>query len=67
MRWSRSAVASLSRGTFAKLGIKPGDMVRVTTRRGEVGLNSRQDDAIPDSRFLHPLAAYVQSCREYSD
>src|SRR6266480_4615114 len=27
------AVANLSRGTIAKLGVKPGDMVRVTTRR----------------------------------
>jgi len=43
-----AAVASLSRATFAKLGIKPGDMVRVTTRRGEVELDSRQDDATPD-------------------
>ena len=51
-----AAVASLSRGTFAKLGIKPGDMVRVTTRRGEVELNSRQDDAIPDGVVFIPFA-----------
>jgi formate dehydrogenase major subunit len=51
-----AAVASLSRGTFAKLGIKPGDMVRVTTRRGEVELNSRQDDGIPDGVVFIPFA-----------
>ena len=51
-----AAVASLSRGTFAKLGIKPGDMVRVTTRRGEVELNSRQDDDIPDGVVFIPFA-----------
>jgi formate dehydrogenase major subunit len=51
-----AAVASLSRGTFAKLGIKPGDMVRVTTRRGEVELDSRQDDAIPDGVVFIPFA-----------
>jgi len=51
-----AAVASLSRGTFVKLGIKPGDMVRVTTRRGEVELNSRQDDAIPDGVVFIPFA-----------
>ena len=51
-----SAVASLSRGTFVKLGIKPGDMVRVTTRRGEVELNSRQDDGIPDGVVFIPFA-----------
>ncbi len=55
-----AAVASLSRGTFAKLGIKPGDMVRVTTRRGEVELNSRQDDAIPDGVVFIPFA-YVEA------
>jgi formate dehydrogenase major subunit len=51
-----AAVASLSPGTFAKLGIKPGDMVRVTTRRGEIELNSRQDDAIPDGVVFIPFA-----------
>ena len=51
-----AAVASLSRGTFLKLGIKPGDVVRVTTRRGEVELNSRQDDAIPDGVVSIPFA-----------
>jgi len=55
-----SAVASLSRGTFVKLGIKPGDMVRVTTRRGTVELNSRQDDGIPDGVVFIPFA-YVEA------
>ena len=55
-RAGAGAVASVSRGTFAKLGIKPGDMVRVTTRRGEVELNSRQDDAIPDGVVFIPFA-----------
>jgi formate dehydrogenase major subunit len=55
-----AAVASLSRGTFTKLGIKPGDMVRVTTRRGTVELNSRQDDAIPDGVVFIPFA-YVEA------
>jgi formate dehydrogenase major subunit len=51
-----AAVASLSRGTLTNLGIKPGDMVRVTTRRGTVELNSRQDDAIPDGVVFIPFA-----------
>jgi formate dehydrogenase major subunit len=55
-----AAVASLSRGTFTKLGIKPGDMVRVTTRRGTVELNSRQDDGIPDGVVFIPFA-YVEA------
>jgi len=55
-----AAIAALSRGTIAKLGIKPGDMVRVTTRRGEVELAARQDDAIPDGVVFIPFA-YVEA------
>ena len=51
-----SAVASLSRGTFGKLGIRPGDMVRVTTRRGVVELAARQDDGMPDGVVFIPFA-----------
>jgi formate dehydrogenase major subunit len=51
-----SAVASVSRGTIAKLGIKPGDPIRVSTRRGVVELASRQDDAIPDGVVFIPFA-----------
>jgi len=51
-----AAVASLSRGTFERLGILPGDMVRVSTRRGEVELASRQDDAVPDGVVFIPFA-----------
>jgi formate dehydrogenase major subunit len=50
------AVANLSPGTIAKLGIKPGDMVRVSTRRGVVELAARQDDAIPDGVVFLPFA-----------
>jgi formate dehydrogenase major subunit len=54
------AVASVSRGTIAKLGIKPGDMIRVATRRGVVELAARQDDAIPDGVVFIPFA-YVEA------
>jgi formate dehydrogenase major subunit len=50
------AVASVSRGTIAKLGIKPGDMIRVSTRRGDVELTARQDDGIPDGVVFIPFA-----------
>lgn len=52
--------AGLSRGTFHKLGIKPGDMVRVTTRRGTVDLTPRQDEAVPDGVVFIPFA-YVEA------
>ena len=55
-----TAIAQLSRGTIAKLGIRPGDMVRVSTRRGTVDLQSRQDDAVPDGVVFIPFA-YVEA------
>ena len=50
------AVASVSRGTIARLGIAPGDLVRVSTRRGSIELSARQDDAIPDGVVFIPFA-----------
>ena len=55
-----TAIAQLSRGTLAKLGIKAGDPVRVSTRRGTVELYSRQDDAVPDGVVFIPFA-YVEA------
>jgi formate dehydrogenase major subunit len=51
-----AAVASVSRGTIARLGIAPGDEIRVTTRRGSVELVARQDDGIPDGVVFIPFA-----------
>ncbi len=53
-------VANLSRGEIAKLGIAPGDRIRVTTRRGSIELYARQDDAIPDGVVFIPFA-YVEA------
>ena len=55
-----AADRQLSRGTIAKLGIEPGDMVRVSTRRGVVELSARQDDAVPDGVVFIPFA-YVEA------
>jgi formate dehydrogenase major subunit len=55
-----TAIAQVSRGTVAKLGIKPGDPIRVSTRRGTVELYSRQDDAVPDGVVFIPFA-YVEA------
>jgi formate dehydrogenase major subunit len=49
-------VACLSRGEIAKLGIAPGDYVRVRTRRGVIELSTRQDDAVPDGVVFIPFA-----------
>jgi formate dehydrogenase major subunit len=55
-----TASAQLSPGTIENLGIKPGDMVRVTTRRGTVELYARQDTAVPDGVVFIPFA-YVEA------
>jgi formate dehydrogenase major subunit len=62
-----SATAALSRGTIDKLGIKPGDMVRVSTRRGTVELNSRQDDAIPDGVVFIPFAFFEAAANKLTN
>jgi formate dehydrogenase major subunit len=49
-------VASLSRGDIARLGLSPGDPVRVSTRRGTVELTARQDDSVPDGVVFIPFA-----------
>src|SRR3954449_10661861 len=51
-----SAIAAVSRGTISKLGIEPGDLIRVTTRRGTVVLVAREDDGIPDGVVFIPFA-----------
>ncbi len=53
-------VACLSPGEIARLGIKPGDAVRVLTRRGAIELAARQDEAVPDGVVFIPFA-YVEA------
>jgi formate dehydrogenase major subunit len=59
--------AALSRGTIARLGIAPGDMVRVATRRGTVELASRQDDAIPDGVVFIPFAFFEAAANKLTN
>jgi formate dehydrogenase major subunit len=62
-----AATAAVSRGTIEKLGIKPGDMIRVATRRGTVELNSRQDDAIPDGVVFIPFAFFEAAANKLTN
>jgi formate dehydrogenase major subunit len=59
--------AALSRGTIEKLGIAPGDMVRVSTRRGVVELAARQDDAIPDGVVFIPFAFFEAAANKLTN
>jgi formate dehydrogenase major subunit len=40
--------------------VRPGDTVRVTTRRGAIELSARQDDSVPDGVVFIPFA-YVEA------
>jgi formate dehydrogenase major subunit len=59
--------ATVSRGTIASLGIRPGDMIRVATRRGVVELASRQDDAIPDGVVFIPFAFFEAAANKLTN
>ncbi|MBX6424439.1 MAG: formate dehydrogenase subunit alpha [Variibacter sp.] len=61
------AVASLSRGSLAKLGIQPGDTVRVSTRRGTIELATRLDDAVPDGVVFIPFAFVEAAANELTN
>ena len=49
------AVASLSPGDLKDLGVTPGDLVRIRTRRGAIELKTRADGAVPDGMVFVPF------------
>ncbi|MEO0487252.1 MAG: formate dehydrogenase subunit alpha [Pseudomonadota bacterium] len=54
------ANCSLHPGTLRQMGVKPGDMIRLTTKRGSIDIMARADRAVaPDMVFL-PFA-YVEA------
>jgi formate dehydrogenase major subunit len=49
------AIAALNRWDMKRLGIRPGDEVRVQTRRGEVVLKARQDRDVAEGMVFIPF------------
>ena len=49
------AVASLSPKELRRLGVSPGEPVRVSTRRGVIEIKARADSAIPDGCVFVPF------------
>ena len=49
------AIAGLNRWDMKKLGIAPGDMIQVATRRGEITLKARQDADVPEGMVFVPF------------
>ena len=54
------AVASLAPGDLRRMGLKPGAMIRVATRRGAIELKARSDGAIPPGMVFIPFC-YVEA------
>ena len=54
------ATCGLHPATIQRLGIAPGDPVRLTTRRGSVEVATRVDRAVPEDMVFLPFA-YVES------
>src|SRR4029434_4663722 len=49
------AMAHLPPRELERLGIKPGDMIRVSTRRGVIELKARIDSDVPDGMVFIPF------------
>jgi formate dehydrogenase major subunit len=51
-----AATASLNGDDLQRLGLKPGDVVHIASRRGQVCLQVRQDDGTPTGTVFIPFA-----------
>jgi formate dehydrogenase major subunit len=49
------AIAGINRWDMKRLGIAPGDTIRVTTRRGAITLKARQDADVPEGMVFIPF------------
>jgi formate dehydrogenase major subunit len=49
------AVASLSPEDLSRLNVQPGTRIRVTTRRGDIELTARADNAVPQGMIFIPF------------
>jgi len=49
------AVASVAPNQLKKLGIQPGEMVSVLTRRGKINIKTRSDQAMPEGLVFIPF------------
>ena len=50
------ATVSLNAGELQRLGLVPGQVVRLASRRGEIACEVRQDDGTPDATVFMPFA-----------
>ncbi|MBK0392389.1 formate dehydrogenase subunit alpha [Ramlibacter algicola] len=52
------ATASMNGADMQRLGVQPGDVITVASRRGEVAIHLRRDDGTPTGAVFIPFAYY---------
>ncbi|HEX3140498.1 MAG TPA: molybdopterin-dependent oxidoreductase, partial [Rhizobacter sp.] len=52
------ATASMNQGDLQKLGLEPGDVITIQSRRGDVAIRVRRDDGTPHGAVFVPFAYY---------
>ena len=62
-----SAIASLSPADINTLGIQPGDLIKVETRRGSIELTARQDEAVPQGLIFIPFCYHEASANRLTN
>jgi formate dehydrogenase major subunit len=60
-------VASMHPLDIAELGIKPGDVITVASRRGEVSLYARMDEGTPRGAVFIPFCYYEAAANELTN
>lgn len=57
-------IVSVSPGDMDRMGLQPGDMVAVSTRRGSIELSARRDSNVPDGLIFIPFC-YVEAAANF--
>ena len=60
------AIAQLSPRELGRLGIRPGEMIRVETRRGAVEIKTRADRDVPEGMVFIPFC-YAEAAEKIAD
>jgi formate dehydrogenase major subunit len=60
-------IVQMSSRDILKLGIKPGDMVRIASRRGEIEIMVREDNQVPPGAVFIPFAFVEAAANELTN
>jgi formate dehydrogenase major subunit len=60
-------VATLNALELQRLGVRPGEVITVTSRRGEISLFARLDEGMPDGAVFIPFAYYEAAANKLTN